>query len=543
MKTKIRPRRIRRKSSGYDTETPKPAFTLSRKENAAHNPDIISANINKRIENQIHSNKGKGEKLSGSAKSLMEIKFGKNFDNIRIHKDEQAANLSKQLNAVAFTAGSDIYFNKNQYNPESYVGQKLIAHELTHTIQQNNNQSQNSVIQKKDNKKSGTTTQNKTKKISSTSRRLFPKYRHLKNWFKPFQIRVIKRVYEQQKPKTYLTGSIPLFFLLSSKIKSSINKRRVYYSKKIDGALFNWFKKNYAGRNRKNALLEISYGKIKINIKNQLSTNIKDHDLNSDGFIDWSELKKAFTPLPKNVLSILKMIPLIKKAIKTLKLPKGLDLDFAINYLRKKDLFDVWDSKLKLAILAVSQDNNTVAQSLISLLKQKNIVWVDKFTAAPKDTQSSAITTGKKIELRRTAFAGGFVSYDIQKLAGILVHEEYHTRQGSVRAGIYRCYGRGYYDPLEFPAWKSEVLYLETRWNRLVKKLRTAKGIKKEAIKKVIFFLQDRINLMKTTIQEDRTSYVLWLIPCKFKILDTQETKGRKAFNKLFSFTKNFIRR
>ena len=66
----------------------------------------------------------------------MESGFGADFSDVRIHKDTNAVQMSEELNAHAFTHGSDIYFNQSQYKPETTEGKALLAHELTHTIQQ-----------------------------------------------------------------------------------------------------------------------------------------------------------------------------------------------------------------------------------------------------------------------------------------------------------------------------------------------------------------------------------------------------------------------
>ena len=66
----------------------------------------------------------------------MEPRFGADFGNVRIHTGEAAAKQSASLNAHAFTVGEHIFFGRNQFQPESAGGRELIAHELTHTIQQ-----------------------------------------------------------------------------------------------------------------------------------------------------------------------------------------------------------------------------------------------------------------------------------------------------------------------------------------------------------------------------------------------------------------------
>ena len=67
----------------------------------------------------------------------MESRFGSDFSGVRIHDNSHAATLNRELNAQAFTRGTDIFFNKGYYNPETSSGKHLLAHELTHVVQQN----------------------------------------------------------------------------------------------------------------------------------------------------------------------------------------------------------------------------------------------------------------------------------------------------------------------------------------------------------------------------------------------------------------------
>ena len=66
----------------------------------------------------------------------MERGFGADFSGVRVHTDGQADTLNRSLNSRAFTTGSDVFFRSGEYNPGSRAGQELIAHELTHTVQQ-----------------------------------------------------------------------------------------------------------------------------------------------------------------------------------------------------------------------------------------------------------------------------------------------------------------------------------------------------------------------------------------------------------------------
>jgi len=66
----------------------------------------------------------------------MESRFGTDFSGVKIHAGNEAVQMSRELNAQAFTVGSDIYFNSGKFAPESESGRHLLSHELTHTIQQ-----------------------------------------------------------------------------------------------------------------------------------------------------------------------------------------------------------------------------------------------------------------------------------------------------------------------------------------------------------------------------------------------------------------------
>ena len=77
-----------------------------------------------------------GQPLDSSIRSSMEPHFGRDFGDVRIHADAEADEAARQIDAVAFTHGSDIYFGKGIYNPTSGDGRRVLAHELTHVVQQ-----------------------------------------------------------------------------------------------------------------------------------------------------------------------------------------------------------------------------------------------------------------------------------------------------------------------------------------------------------------------------------------------------------------------
>ncbi|WP_310682884.1 DUF4157 domain-containing protein [Aliifodinibius sp. S!AR15-10] len=89
------------------------------------------------ISQQLQSSRGAGESLSPGLQREMTQKMGSDFSNVAIHTDSKAVQMNEELGAKAFTHGSDIYFNQGQYNPESSKGKHLLAHELTHVVQQN----------------------------------------------------------------------------------------------------------------------------------------------------------------------------------------------------------------------------------------------------------------------------------------------------------------------------------------------------------------------------------------------------------------------
>jgi outer membrane protein OmpA-like peptidoglycan-associated protein len=88
------------------------------------------------VTNQLHSNKGNGVRMDTNTRSFMESRFGADFSSVNIHTNNEAIQMSRDLNAKAFTVGSDIYFNEGHYQPGTDGGRHLLAHELTHTLQQ-----------------------------------------------------------------------------------------------------------------------------------------------------------------------------------------------------------------------------------------------------------------------------------------------------------------------------------------------------------------------------------------------------------------------
>ena len=88
------------------------------------------------FEQILASSKGGGSALPGDTQTFMESRFNADFSGVRVHTDSTAASLSRSVNAQAFAHGNDIYFNSGKFSPDSTDGKTLLAHELTHTVQQ-----------------------------------------------------------------------------------------------------------------------------------------------------------------------------------------------------------------------------------------------------------------------------------------------------------------------------------------------------------------------------------------------------------------------
>lgn len=85
---------------------------------------------------RINAARSGGQALDGPVQTQMSQSMGADFSGVRVHTGSEAHQLNEQLSAKAFTTGSDIFFREGEYAPHSSGGQELIAHELTHVVQQ-----------------------------------------------------------------------------------------------------------------------------------------------------------------------------------------------------------------------------------------------------------------------------------------------------------------------------------------------------------------------------------------------------------------------
>jgi hypothetical protein len=88
------------------------------------------------VESAIALSQGAGHKLDPDTRDRVGSALGDSLDDVRVHTDDTANSLAHSVSARAFTTGSDVYFAKGEYNPAASEGQKLLAHELTHVVQQ-----------------------------------------------------------------------------------------------------------------------------------------------------------------------------------------------------------------------------------------------------------------------------------------------------------------------------------------------------------------------------------------------------------------------
>ncbi|MEQ9372546.1 MAG: DUF4157 domain-containing protein [Coleofasciculus chthonoplastes F3-SA18-01] len=88
------------------------------------------------LESRLNTSKGGGSPLSEEVRTFMEPRFGSDFSGVRVHTGSEAVQMNQELGAQAFTHGQDIFFNQGKYNPGSTDGKLLLAHEMTHVVQQ-----------------------------------------------------------------------------------------------------------------------------------------------------------------------------------------------------------------------------------------------------------------------------------------------------------------------------------------------------------------------------------------------------------------------
>jgi hypothetical protein len=88
------------------------------------------------VKRRIRAARSGGQSLPESVRAYFEPRFGEDFSDVRIHRGPQADEAARSLNARAFTLGRDIVFRSGTFRPDTRAGKELLAHELTHVVQQ-----------------------------------------------------------------------------------------------------------------------------------------------------------------------------------------------------------------------------------------------------------------------------------------------------------------------------------------------------------------------------------------------------------------------
>lgn len=119
--------------------------TLHRKADATSGPSASSDAAG------LTSHLGHGKPLDPGTRAFFEPRFGHDFSHVRVHTDTTAAESARAVNASAYTVGRDMVFARGHYAPQTEHGQQLVAHELSHVVQQGHHASRSSsgVLQRK----------------------------------------------------------------------------------------------------------------------------------------------------------------------------------------------------------------------------------------------------------------------------------------------------------------------------------------------------------------------------------------------------------
>jgi len=123
-------------NSNSDRRENKSIQSIQRKSAIQRQSDDSGMEASPEVEAAIEQESGKGQPLPADIQEKMEAAFGEDFSAVRIHTDSKAQELNDAVQARAFTTEKDIFFNQGSFDPSSQEGQELLAHELTHVLQQ-----------------------------------------------------------------------------------------------------------------------------------------------------------------------------------------------------------------------------------------------------------------------------------------------------------------------------------------------------------------------------------------------------------------------
>ncbi|HYO89005.1 MAG TPA: DUF4157 domain-containing protein, partial [Candidatus Limnocylindrales bacterium] len=126
------PEIVQRMALGEEDE-----MQMKRIQRAADEPDLMgSFDVAGDLEGQIQSQKSGGQALDSGDQQFFESRFGQDFSDVKVHTGGESDSVNRSIGARAFTNGSDVFMRGGEYNPGSSGSRELLAHELTHVVQQ-----------------------------------------------------------------------------------------------------------------------------------------------------------------------------------------------------------------------------------------------------------------------------------------------------------------------------------------------------------------------------------------------------------------------
>ena len=127
---------VRRKEADTDTPVIQLKTDEDDKKKIRKKGDSATPAVNSGFESQLSASQSGGQPLSADTRQFMEPRFGADFSGVRVHADAPAVQMSQSIGAQAFAYQNHVYFNEGKYSPGTSSGQHLLAHELTHVVQQ-----------------------------------------------------------------------------------------------------------------------------------------------------------------------------------------------------------------------------------------------------------------------------------------------------------------------------------------------------------------------------------------------------------------------
>ena len=126
-----------REASAFDQAAHTPPGGAAIQRAPGNDPGMLEGGaVGPSFEVALNQDRGAGNPLPASTRNVMDGHFKADFGSVRVHDNPQADQLSRSISADAFTTGRDIFFRQGVYNPSSQQGQSVLAHELTHVVQQ-----------------------------------------------------------------------------------------------------------------------------------------------------------------------------------------------------------------------------------------------------------------------------------------------------------------------------------------------------------------------------------------------------------------------